>query len=451
MILGCDTYRRMNRREFLRVGGTGLFGLNMPTLFQAQAQANAAKEKPRAQQLLILWQGGGPPHIDMFDMKPDAPEEIRGAWKPIQTALPGLLTNELMPGLARSADKYTILRSVNAQGYHVVQNHSVQEAWPHLTGNRRGLPGMTPPYPLYGSVMGKVRPGPRDLPANVIVSTSSEHDSAHDSYLGPGYHPMTLNINDPSNHLSRMLAPPPAQLDVPTLERRIDLLRDLDTQLRHLDRADPIIGGLDRFQQQAFDLLRSPKLRRALDLRLEPDRVADRYGKHSWGRQALAARRLIEVGVPCVFLNFYGWDFHGTGGPNAAYDSASRCYREYNTACTALLEDLDERGLLDRTIVLSGGEMGRTPKPEATRGSRNHWYNAQHFLVAGGGFQRGCLVGSTDKIGGEVSDRYYKIPSLARTIYHLLGIDPDQELHTPDGRPLKIVLDDAPLIREALA
>lgn len=451
MITGCSSYRRLDRRHLLRVGGAGLFGLSMDKLFQAQAQAKAKSSEPRAQQLLILWQGGGPPHIDMFDMKPDAPEEIRGAWKPIQTTVPGLLTNELMPELARHTDKFTILRSVNAKGYHVVQNHSVQEAWPHLTGNKRGLPGMTPAYPLYGSVMSKVRPGPRDLPGNVIVSTSSEFDASHDSYLGPGHNPMTLNISDPSNHLSQMLAPPAAQLDAPTLERRIDLLRGLDTQLRNLDRAEPIISGLDRFQQQAFDLLRSPKLRRALDLRSEPDRVADRYGKHSWGRQALAARRLIEAGVPCVFLNFYGWDFHGTGGPNAAFDSASRCYREYSTACAALLEDLNERGLLDRTIVLSGGEMGRTPKPEATRGSRNHWYNAQHFLVAGGGFQQGCIVGRTDKHGGEVSDKYYKVPSLARTIYHLLGIDPDQELHTPDGRPLKIVLDDAPLIREALA
>lgn len=448
---GWQSYRKLPRRDFLRIGGAGLFGLSMDRLFQAQAEAQTHSAASRARQLLILWQGGGPPHIDMFDMKPDAPEDIRGAWNPIQTSVPGLLTNHLMPTLGRLADKFTILRSCNAVGYHVVQNHSVQEAWPHLTGNRRGLRGTTPAYPLYGSVMSRLLPCPTDVPANVIVSENDQYDTSHDSYLGPAFNPMTLNVRDANNHLRQMMTPPPAQLDVPTLERRIDLMRGLDTQLRNLDRAEPIIGGLDRFQQRAFDLLRSPKLRHALELQREPIQVADRYGRHAWGRQALAARRLIEAGVPCVFLNFYGWDFHGTGGPNAAYESATRCFTQYNEACSALIEDLDVRGLLDTTLILSGGEMGRTPRPEATRGSRNHWYNAQHFLVAGGGFRRGAVVGRTDRYGGEVTDNFYRIPSLARTIYHLLGINPDQEFHTTDGRPVKIVLDDAPLIREALA
>jgi len=155
--------------------------------------------------------------------------------------------------------------------------------------------------------------------------------------------------------------------------------------------------------------------------------------------------------VPCVFLNFYGWDFHGSAQrPQEPYPQASRCFAQFDAACAALIEDLEARGLLESTIVLSGGEMGRSPKPEGSRGSRNHWYNAQHFLAAGGGFQGGCIVGGTDKFGGEVTDRHYKVPSLARTIYHLLGIDADRELHTTDGRPLKIVLEDAPLIHEAL-
>ena len=450
MTIGCTAYRKIARREFLRVGGAGLFGLSCASLLEAQAKPVG----PRARQMIVLWLLGGPPHIDMFDMKPDAPEEIRGAWKPIQTKLPGLLTNELMPGIAQVADKLTILRSVNAVGYHGAPDaHTLEGTWPYLTGNLRAKEGMGPAHPSYANVKARLQPGPVDVPAYVaLAGDASDGLRSLRSYLGAASDPMPLQAGVSNDHLAQMLAPPPAKLDVPTLERRADLLRSLDQQLQHLDRSEPLIAGLDKYKQQAFALLRSSKLRQALDLKNEPPKSAARYGDNDWGKRTLAARRLLEAGVPCIFLCFNGWDFHGSAGrPNGTYDEASRCFSRFDALCATLLQDLDERGLLDSTIVLSQGEMSRSPKPEATRGSRAHWHRAQHILVAGGGFQRGCIVGATDKHGGEIADKFYKAPSLARTVYHLLGIDPDQELQTPDGRPHKIVQDDGPLIEEALA
>lgn len=192
-------------------------------------------------------------------------------------------------------------------------------------------------------------------------------------------------------------------------------------------------------------------MREAIDLKREPTKSAERYGKGLQCRRVLAARRLIEAGVPCVHVQFHGfigWDFHGGQG---TFAKAVQLISEFDTACAALLEDLEQRGLLDSTIVYAGGEMGRSPKPESTVGSRNHWNDAQSILVAGGGFRRGCIVGATDRNGAYVTDKHYSVASLGRTFYDLLGIDADQELYTPDKRPIKIVGEDAPLIKEAVA
>ncbi|MGE3809149.1 MAG: DUF1501 domain-containing protein, partial [Gemmataceae bacterium] len=234
MTIGCTAYHEIARREFLRVGGFGLFGLSCASLLEAQAKPAS----PKARQMIVLWLLGGPPHIDMFDMKPDAPEDIRGAWKPIQTRLPGLLTNELMPGIAQVADKLTILRSVNAVGYHgAPMAHTLEGTWPYLTGNKRGKEGTTPAYPAYANVKAQLRPGPVDVPAYVsLTDEGAEGVRLLRSYLGAASDPMPLRAGVPNDHQAQMLAPPPAQLDVPTLERRADLLRSLEQQLRHLDR-----------------------------------------------------------------------------------------------------------------------------------------------------------------------------------------------------------------------
>ena len=454
--IGCPSYRRlMSRRDVFRVGGAGLFGLSMSSILAAQAKAAKVGGRPaQAKQMIVLWQGGGPPHTDMYDMKPDAPDNIRGAWKPIQSKQPGLLMNELMPELAKVADKFTILRSAcNKKGYF--DTHVEAGSWATLSGNDRRYIG-TPHYPVIGNVMSKLGRGPSDVPAYLTLeSDASNNPKTYGSYLGPAHDGMHLRLGkggDNGRKLLDMLTPPPAQLDLPTLERRTEMLRALDAQRQNFDAADALIAAQDNATQKAFDILTSPTLRQALDLKREPEKSAQRYGRSEWAPRVLAARRLIEAGASCVFVNISGWDFHYGSGGDSTYKHASGQFAKFSAVCAALLEDLDERGLLDQTIVLAGGEMGRTPKAERDgRGARGHWPNAMAYLLAGGGFRRGHIVGATDKYGAEVTNLPYEAPSLARTFYHLLGIDADQEFHTPDGRPLKIVTQDAPVITEALA
>jgi len=254
-------------------------------------------------------------------------------------------------------------------------------------------------------------------------------------------------IDDEDDKLTKMLAPPAERLDLPSLQCRTQLLQQMDTRIRALDSAEELISGLDHFKQRAFDLLRSPKVRDALDLSREDPHTLERYGKERECRKVLAARRLIEAGVPYVHVDFRSWDFHGGGG---TYRKAEQNITDLGRVLAARVQDLHDRGLLASTIVLSGGEMGRSPKPESTVGSRGHWNDAQSFILAGGGFTGGNVIGATDKIGAFVTDKHYPACSLTRTVYHLLGIDADHEFYD-NNRPLRIVPEEGPLIREALA
>jgi hypothetical protein len=391
--------------------------------------------------MIVVWLGGGPPHQDMFDMKPDAPAEIRGEYKPIKTNLEGFEICELMPRLGRIADKFTILRSVGI----------ASEKWEHgggqywLTGNPRQA-NMTPKYPMYGNVVAKLRPTDKDLPTFVAFGDIDNHAyGLKQNYLGPIYDPIVMNPTDERDQTRSMLVPP-AGLDLAKFDDRNALMRSLDNQLRQQDGVDDTISGLDKFQQTSLDLLRSPKLREALDVSREDPRSAERYGKNSWGPRVLAARRLVEAGVPFVYTHFESnWDHHGNN-----FTACREKLPNVDMAVSSLIEDLDDRGLLDRTIVMLLGEMGRTPKINKDAG-RDHWGTCQSVLVAGGGFTRGNVVGATDAHAAFVVDKYYRVESFGRTIYHLLGIDPDQTLYSTENRPHKLIIEDAPLIKEALA
>ncbi|OAI51183.1 hypothetical protein AYO44_17215 [Planctomycetaceae bacterium SCGC AG-212-F19] len=439
MFTGCKGFRRMGRRQFFRVGGAGLFGLTMAQLFEAQARA---AEKATAKQMVVIWLGGGPPHQDTFDLKPDAPAEVRGEFKPIATNVPGIEITELMPRLAKVADKFSIIRSCRIG--NETWEHSGGAYW--LTGNPRRP--STPKYPMYGSVVAKLKPAQAALPSFVALGTIRNHSGDIDhNYLGPAYDPLTFDPEKPGDQVRNMLAP--AQLDVSALGKDEELRKALDGQLRQLDGKDATIAGLDQFQQKAFDLLRSPKLREALDLAKEDPKTAARYGKVNLNQggtvKILAARRLIEAGVPFVYVPFGYWDLHGEN-----FKGCRQMVPPLDMAVASLLEDLDERGLLKTTIVVLLGEMGRTPKINKSSG-RDHWGTCQSVLVAGGGFKGGTVVGGTDKIAAYATEKPYKVESFGRTIYHLLGIDPSQELYTTSNRPLKIILEEAPLIQEALA
>lgn len=439
MIQGCLSFR-LDRREFFRLGGAGLFGLTMPNLVRTHAAASASKPASRANQMIAIWLDGGPPHLDMFDMKPEAPAEIRGEFKPIQTNTPGLEICELMPQLAKIADKYSILRSCSIGNDKF--DHQANMYW--LTGNPR-LPAIAPKYPMYFNVLAKLRPATAALPSFIALERVF-HNGNRDitNYLGPAYDPLTFDPANPRDQVRDMLGS--AQLDLSALDRDETLLKALDRQLRQQDAHDPIIAGLDEFQQKAFDLLRSPKLRDALDPQRLPSKDLERYGKGRDGTKMLVARRLLEAGAPYLHVPFGDdWDRH-TGN----FKACRVLQPALDRALAALLEDLDERGLLKTTIVVVMGEMGRTPKINNRDGGRDHWGACQSILVAGGGFKGGTIVGASDKIGAYVTDKHYKVESFGRTIYTQLGIDPDQEVYTTTNRPMKIILADAPLIQQLI-
>ncbi len=448
--LGCASFRAFSRRNFLRIGGASLCSVGAVDILRAAAQAAGASGGAKAKQMIVCWMAGGPPHTDMFDMKPESPSDYRGEFRPIQTKLPGLEICELMPRLAAIADKYTVVRSVttmNKPGDH----SRAPMYW--LTGNPR-LPSGTAKYPMYGSVVSKLRPGPKELPSFIAIDKIDHHikNAIASSFLGPAYAPFIFDPLQSKDSMTKMLSP---QMEVSAFERNASLLQQLDGRLRAQDQLDPFIEGLDKYQQTAFDMLRSPRLRDALDLSQESPKTIERYTynhlkkyRYPSGdpRYFLLARRLIEAGVPVVHFNLGYWDWHGEN-----FVAGRQQIPMFDAGLSALLEDLDDRGLLDSTIVLALGEMGRKPKcGTAANAGRDHWDYAQFIVAAGGGFRRGCVVGATDKLGEQVTNEFYKVESFGRTLYHLLGINPDTIVNTLDGRPIKLIAEESPVINEAI-
>lgn len=441
----------MYRRDFLRIGGLGLCGVGALDVLRAHAAPSSSKAK--AKHMIVCWLGGGPPHLDMFDMKPEASEEYRGIFQPISTKLPGLQVGELLPEMAKRADKYTVIRSVttmNKPGDHA------QAPLYWLTGNPRLTTG-SDEYPMYGSVVNKLRPGPEDLPTFVVLDEIDvhTHDALSRSFLGSAHSPLVMQPLKDKDAVTQMLTP---QLELPAFEGNVDLLNRLDTKLRRDDAQEEVIAGLDQYQQTGFNLLRSPNLRQALDLSKEPAESIERFTRNKPEKHRypigdplhfLLARRLIEAGVPVVHFNLGYWDWHGDN-----FIAGKQQIPMFDACLAALLDDLDDRGLLDSTIVLALGEMGRKPKidkPKEENAGRDHWDYAQFVIAAGGGFNRGCIVGATDKHGEQVTDAFYKIESFGRTLYHLLGIDPNTLVHTPANRPVKLIAEEAPIIKEAIS
>jgi hypothetical protein len=310
---------------------------------------------------------------------------------------------------------------------------------------------------MYGSVVSHLRPGADDLPTFSVLGKVDHHvnNAPASSFLGPAHRPFIFDPNESKDAIAKMLTP---QLELPALERNAELLKAVDGRLRRQDALDPLIAGLDKYQQTAFNLLRSPKLRQALDLSQETPETIERYkARHLGGRDKyqypagdplhfLLARRLVEAGAPVVHFSLGYWDWHGKN-----FIAGRQQIPMFDAALAALLEDLDDRGLLDSTIVLALGEMGRKPQCGTNKDAgRDHWDYAQFVLAAGGGFQRGTIVGATDAKGEQVVDKFYKIESFGRTLYHLLGIDPDTTLTTQSNRPVRLIAEDAPLIKEAI-
>jgi len=457
----------LSRRNILKAGLAGLAGLSVPALLRQRAHVAAeGRPSPEAKSVILLWMAGGPSHIDTWDPKPGRPLENRGPFSTISTKLPGVLVCEHLPRMAVMLDRFTLIRSVDARHSNHEPNMVFQ------TGNTEAAPRVNPRgrmYPAIGSVVAKLHgPNHPGMPPYVAFMKGRSH-LAFGGYLGKQYDPFIAdqatrlpiytNVGmDTGRMTDADLFRLPLGLSQKRIYERRTLIKDFDALRNDLD-ASGVMETMDRYGQQAVEMVIGGRARQAFDLTQEPDRVRDRYGKHLWCQQALLARRLVEAGAAFVTLDLSyhpasgTWDTHGDNIP--PYGGISKGLRPllplFDHLITTLVSDLADRGMLDKVLVLAMGEFGRTPTM-GTQGStdgRNHWPVVMSMAVAGGGMRHGQVIGATEKDGGTIKERPITPGDLAATIYHHMGVPLDATYADTNGRPRYVVENGQP-IRELI-
>ncbi|MCI0703871.1 MAG: DUF1501 domain-containing protein [Planctomycetia bacterium] len=420
-----------HRRDFLAVGSAGILGLTLPGILASEAKAKASKtgdDKAKAKSVILLWLAGGPATIDMWDNKPDAPDGIRGQFASIDTNVTGMQVAETFPKLAKIGDKFSIVRSL----HHTIPSHGPAAVF-MTTGNK---PTAAMQYPSYGSITSKLLKTEVGVPPYVTFGDLRNGAVGLAGYLGTGYNPFVIEGNGNGTRgagFSVRGLTLRGSFTLDELEKRDALLRKFDTGFAGLESSNDLVDGLDTFHQQALDILKSDKTRKALDIQTEKQLTRDLYGNTPFGQGALAARRLIEVGVRFATVSLGGWDTHQQTFNRHKTTLAPTT----DTVLSALIQDLDDRGLLDSTIVMCAGEFGRTPKINKNTG-RDHWARSMACVLAGGGIKRGYVHGSTDASGMAPATDPVTPDDVASTIFNQLGISPATELQTPTGRPMQL-------------
>jgi len=425
------------RRDFLKLGVGAFGGLGMVDLLRARAQASAlalasGKSTPTPVNCIMIWLDGGPSHFETFDPKPDAPKEIRGQFKTIPTKVPGVHFSEVIPKLANTFDKFTVLRSVcHRDPNHGGGNHYMMTGAP--TPVPVGCGASVTFHPSFGSVASWSRGIHDGLPAYMTMPSMSR--SGGPNFLGSHHAPFVISGNPSSPDFRVRDVTIPKDLADGRAETRRDLRQSLDRLRRITDVAaeDPAIA-FDGFYHQAIDLVTSSKAQAAFDLSRESEAVRDKYGRNDFGQRLLLSRRLVEVGVSFVTNYSGGWDDHVDLFKNFKGEKVAKL----DQGISALLTDLSERGLLDSTLVLCLGEFGRTPKVNEKAG-RDHWPYAMSILAAGAGIPGGQIVGATDAKGYYASDNVHSPEDFAASLYTKMGIDPTQILHNASGKPVQLV------------
>ncbi len=441
--------RGMSRRTALKAGFLSLLGLGLPDLLRLRAEGQASRDDKA---VILIWLDGGPSHIETYDPKPDAPAEYRGPYGTIQTRLPGVRLCELVPEHARRADKLVFVRSL----HHDNGDHFAAGHW-MLTG-RFGSSAVNLPqkYPSVGSYVARVKganqpgvPAYVGLPAAQSIYLFPGYMGA--AYLGGAYNP--FDVDQKAKYLAAnqkihigtpkwlgQLSPEAAQ----ATSSRKNLLTAFDGLRREVD-ASGLADSMDKYQQQALDMVMGSRARTAFDLDKEDPRLSDRYGQGPWARYTLMARRLVEAGVSFVTVDMPHWDDHSN-----IKDGHGRKVPVVDRAVGGLIDDLSDRGLLDRVLVLVMGEFGRTPRlnngqPGIPIPGRDHWGNAISVLLAGGGLKGGQVVGATNAKGEHPVARPLKPADVLATVYHVLGIDPRQSFKDHTGRPIPILDEGQPI------
>ncbi|HWB98497.1 MAG TPA: DUF1501 domain-containing protein [Bryobacteraceae bacterium] len=444
----CDGLRR---RDFLHAGSLSFLGLSLPEWFGWRAKG-AVEEGKKDKNCIMLFLVGGPSQLDTWDMKPNAPVEIRGPYKPIHTNVPGIEVSENFPRMAKHADKYAVIRSV----YHTAA--AVHDTGHQMMQTGRLFQGGVE-YPHIGCVLSKYKGPNGDVPPHVLLprpigNTGGNMPHGQSAgFLGKTFDPFVLNADpsDPNFKVPDML--PPDYLSALRVDRRRNWREMIDKTVSKFETSQDA-RLLDTTFHQAYTLMSSQKAREAFELHKETDQVREKYGLNRFGQSCLLARRLVEAGVRFCTVNMFEtvfdeitWDIHGSKP-----FSPISCYRDlvgpmFDMAYSSLLEDLKQRGMLENTMVLAMGEFGRTPKINPA-GGRDHWPQCWSILMGGGGLKGGQVIGSSDDIGATPKDRPVTPAEVAATSYKGLGISLDLELPGAQGRPIPLVERGVEPIRE---
>ncbi len=438
---GVSLCEGLTRRRWLHVGALGAAGLCLPDLLRARGPAGPG-HFGRAKSCILCFLFGAPAHQDIWDLKPDAPADVRGEFRPAASSVPGVRLGEHVPLVARAAHRFALVRSVqHPDNTHTVAMHYM------LTGRRHAQPNTNPrnqptDFPCFGAAVQYLRPGRGGLPSGVSLNAPANQVSANNhvfpgffaGLLGSRYDPLFV-AQDPS---APGFAPlPTAGADeAGRLRLRRGLLESVDRRRRALD-AVAGVRDFDEYHRRAFGLVTAPAARQAFDLAREPAAVRDRYGRSPFGQGCLLARRLVEAGVRLVTVNWARDDAYWDTHANNFKLLKDALLPPFDRAFSALLEDLDQRGLLGETLVVCLGEFGRSPKVNANAG-RDHWAACNSVVLAGGGVRGGQVLGASDRLAAYPATPPVSPADLAATIYHALGIDPRTELHDALGRPLPL-------------
>lgn len=435
----------MTRRDSIKLGLGGLLGGSFVNSLRLQTEARADSGSnlvAKAKSCIMIWMDGGPTHFETFDPKPNAPAEIRGEFDPIDTAIPGVQFSQHMTKLAASLNKFSVIRSIrHDQSNHGAGNHYM------MTGAPPRIPvacgAFVSFHPSLGAVTAHERGTDNGLPAYFSMPTMSR--SGGPNFLGAKYAPFVV-AEDPNQSNFRVRDVNfPSDLTSDRFGRRTDLRLQVDKLKRIQDPSagDPV-NSLDEYYRQGFELVHSTQAQEAFDIQREPESVRNAYGRNGFGQRALLARRLVEAGVPFITLYDGGWDHHAD-----LFGALNKRLPEWDNTVATLISDLEQRGLLESTLVIALGEFGRTPKLSVLSGQskagRDHWANAMSVLMAGGGTPGGAVIGATDRNGYSAMDRVLSPENFASTVYRKLGIDPDKMLYTPLGRPTHLVSDPTPI------
>jgi hypothetical protein len=420
----------VQRRDFLRVGVAGMAGMDLASyLSMAEAGELAQSQGKNA---IFVNLNGGPSHMDTFDLKPDAPTEYRGIFNPIKTNVNGVEFSEHLPNLAKCADKFAIFRGVS----HTLGAHRLGTEYVN-TGNR---PLASLEYPGYGAVVTKELSEPTDIPQFVAIPRSSQRAG----FLGVRYAPLntgrTPTIGSPFSVRGVSLG---SGLTVTEVKKRKSLLNDLDSTFAGVEQNSQLLEGLDEFSKQAHAMITSPRSRQAFDISKESDAFSAKFGESSFGASCLLATRLVEAGVKFVTLTYGGWDTHRDNFTSLK----DRQLPSFDQGLAGLFVGLDEKGLLDSTVVYVTGEFGRTPKinSRTAEGGRDHYPRCMFMLMAGGGVRGGQVIGKSDEKATAPVNEAITPDDVAATFYQAMGIDHLKEYHTSTGRPIMIVRDGTPI------